>query len=499
VAENLETGTSATAVRTGAPCAAAELQATGRYVYWSCGANGPAGVFDQTRKVSTAVPSGQALLGDGYLVRQDSDSGELIRYDLATGTPATVAALAPSALADQRGITWAVDRFGGDMAYVDAAGTVHVVDPGIAPSAPAAGTAFSSGYGYLTFDDFGFWTGSYGLSRPVTGWTRTMTRISTGQVVSTETGGPTRVEILTTWDGYLANKKKAASGRYRYTVTVTPTAGARPVTINSGILTVDGGTPNYHSYSSTGEVSVLGIKPDGEGHWLAATSGQTLHDWGFMDDWNWGSRSHQINAMVPFGDFNNDGTNDLIARSGTGVLRAYLRIGGGFSDGKKATIGKGWNRYNAILTSGDLTGDGNADLLARDKKGKLWRYNGTGKKKFAGRVALAGNYTSYSRVIGPGDINGDGRADLLVVSKSGRMFSAEGTGKGTFGQLSKVSAGWNKYNVVIGVGDLNEDGHPDLLARDKAGVLWRYLGTGKGGYATRQKVGSTYKRFSHLF
>jgi hypothetical protein len=499
MAKNLATGKSATAVPTGAPCVAAELQATGRYVYWSCGANGPAGVYDRTRKKSITVPAGQSLLGDGYLVRHDSGTGELVRRDLAAGTNATVApAMAPSALTDQRGITWAVDRFGGDIAYVDAAGTVHVVAPGVAPSAPAAGT-INSGFGLLTFDASGAWRGYYDLTRPVAGWTMTMARISTGKAVATETGGPTRSGIFTSWDGYLAKKKKAASGRYRYTVTVTPTVGAKPVAINSGILVVDGGTPNHHSYASTGETSVLGITSAGEGHWLWATSGKALRDWGYTDEWSWGSRSHQINAVVPFGDFNNDGSNDLIARSGTGVLRAYLGISGGFSDGKKVTIGKGWNGYTAILSSGDLTGDGNADLLARDKKGKLWRYNGTGKKKFAARVGLARNYTSFSRVIGPGDINGDGRADLLVVNKSGKMYSEYGTGKGTFGKLRKISSGWKKYKVVIGVGDLNEDSRPDLLARDNAGVLWRYLGTGKGGFAARQKVGSGYKKFAHLF
>jgi hypothetical protein len=58
---------------------------------------------------------------------------------LATGTDATVATIARGTPADQRGITWAVDRFGGDIAYVDAANAVHVVDSGVAPAAPAAG------------------------------------------------------------------------------------------------------------------------------------------------------------------------------------------------------------------------------------------------------------------------------------------------------------------------------------------------------------------------
>jgi hypothetical protein len=498
-AKNLYTGKSATAVPTGAPCVAGELQATGRYVYWSCGANGPAGVYDQTRKVSATVPAGESLLGDGYLVRHDSGTGDLVRYDLATGTAATVTTTARGSLADDRGITWAVDRFGGDIAYVDAANAVHVVDSGVVPTAPAAGTVTTSTDGWVDFGPYGTWSVNYCLSRPVAAWTLTVTQVSTGKVVATRTGGPNRVMIFTSWDGYLTNKKKASSGHYKYTTTVTATVGATPVTIDSGTLRVEGGTPNLHSYESDGQPSILGVKSNAEGHWLDATTGAALRDNGWTEDWHWGSSSSQINAMVPFGDVNNDGMNDLIARSGTGVLRAYLGIGQSyFSGAKTVTIGSGWNQYNAILTSGDLTGDGIADLLARDKNGKIWRYNGTGKKSFAARVALSGTYKSFTRVIGPGDINGDGRADLLVVSSAGDLSAAYGTGKGTFGALHKVSSGWKGYNVVISAGDLNEDSHPDLLARDTAGVLWRYLGTGKGGFAARQKVGTGYQKYTHL-
>jgi hypothetical protein len=497
--KNLATGKSATALPTGAPCVATELQATARYVYWSCGTSGPAGVYDQVRKVSVPVPAGQSLLGDGYLVQHDSGTGDLIRIDLATGAAATVATIARGSLADDRNITWAVDRFGGDIAYVDTANTVHVVDPGIAPTAPAVGVFSTSTDNWIDYGSYGTWSVDYYLSRPVASWTLTVTQVSTGRVVATRTGGPNRVSIFTSWDGYLTNGKKVSSGHYKYTTTAAATPGAAPVTIDSGTLRVQGGIPNLHSYDADGEPAILGVKANAQAHWLTATTGAALHDNGYTEDWHWGSKSSQVNAMVPFGDVNNDGMNDLIARSGTGVLRVYLGIGQSYFNGAKTvTIGSGWNQYNAILTSGDLTGDGIADLLARDKNGKIWRYNGTGKKSFSGRVALAGTYKSYTRVIGPGDINGDGHADLLVVSSAGVLSAAYGTGKGTFGGLHKVSSGWKGYNVLISAGDLNEDSHPDLLARDSSGGLWRYLGNGKGGFAARQKVGTGYQKYTHL-
>lgn len=52
-------------------CLPTDLQVTGRYVYWSCGPNKPAGVYDQTTHGQQDVPRGYARLADGYLVSQD--------------------------------------------------------------------------------------------------------------------------------------------------------------------------------------------------------------------------------------------------------------------------------------------------------------------------------------------------------------------------------------------------------------------------------------------
>ena len=41
-------------------------------------------------------------------------------------------------------------------------------------------------------------------------------------------------------------------------------------------------------------------------------------------------------------------------------------------------VERGWQGYTAVLRAGDLTGDGRADLLARDASGWLWLYPGEG-------------------------------------------------------------------------------------------------------------------------
>jgi hypothetical protein len=100
-------------VPTGASCAATDVQATDLYVFWSCGSNGPAGVYDLVSGSTTAMPAGQYLLGEGYVVRHEADGD----------------------LTDDRGITWTVDKHSGDVAYVDSQNAVHIVDPGVGAAA----------------------------------------------------------------------------------------------------------------------------------------------------------------------------------------------------------------------------------------------------------------------------------------------------------------------------------------------------------------------------
>ncbi|MGW9029485.1 hypothetical protein ACWGQ5_36290 [Streptomyces sp. NPDC055722] len=130
-------------VDTGAPCIPSELQAAaGRWIYWSCGSSGPAGVYDLTKHTEVSVPSsGPAQLGDGYVVEHDRTAGKLELTDVHTGKAVTseLTDLPAGHLADDRRATWAVDRYsGGGIAYLDAQDDIHIVDPHI-PASTASG------------------------------------------------------------------------------------------------------------------------------------------------------------------------------------------------------------------------------------------------------------------------------------------------------------------------------------------------------------------------
>ncbi|MEU9397548.1 VCBS repeat-containing protein [Streptomyces sp. NPDC048324] len=55
--------------------------------------------------------------------------------------------------------------------------------------------------------------------------------------------------------------------------------------------------------------------------------------------------------------------------------------------------------YNAVTGVGDITGDGRADLVARDATGTVWRYNGNGKGSFGSVMKIATGRKGYKAVM----------------------------------------------------------------------------------------------------
>ncbi|UZK55261.1 hypothetical protein NEH16_14990 [Streptomyces drozdowiczii] len=201
-ATDLQTKKVVETAATGAPCVIKEVHAVGRWVYWNCGTTGAAGVYDRTAKKSFTVPSGPALVGDGYLVRHDRSAGELLLTDFHTGkaaAPRAIAALPAGKTADQRRLTWAVDKFGGDIAYLDAAQTLHIVNSGV-PAQPLAKIASDVGDAYMDIkgvNGLEAWNSTWQFNKPVT-WTYTV-KDWTGRTVRTLKGvtGPRRTSTGT--------------------------------------------------------------------------------------------------------------------------------------------------------------------------------------------------------------------------------------------------------------------------------------------------------------
>ncbi|WOI58821.1 FG-GAP-like repeat-containing protein [Streptomyces fradiae] len=190
-----------------------------------------------------------------------------------------------------------------------------------------------------------------------------------------------------------------------------------------------------------------------------------------------------------FADMNGDAQADVVVRDKAGRLW-FLR-----GDGSGQLIGNsGWNVFNGLVRHGDYSGDGHEDVIAREAStGRLWLYTGTGSGTLSGRTLIGNSgWNAMSRLVGYGDLTGDGRTDLLAVEKStGRLWLYPGTSTGSLGARKLIgNGGWNAMNALVGAGDMNGDGRPDLIAREAStGKLWLYPG-GTGALGARVLVGS---------
>ncbi|MFF3216028.1 FG-GAP repeat domain-containing protein [Streptomyces sp. NPDC002886] len=203
-------------------------------------------------------------------------------------------------------------------------------------------------------------------------------------------------------------------------------------------------------------------------------------------------------------DFDDNGSADVLDRDSAGRLwlsdTAYYKEYGQLTAQSRRLIGSGWNVYDRIEATGNIGGTAVGDLVARDKTGVLWLYQGNGRGGFAARTKVGAGWNTYERIAAGSDLNGDGRPDLLATDKAGVLWYYKGTGSATapFAPRTKIGGGWQNFNDLTAVGNIAGGSAGDLLARDKAGVLWLYLGKGDGTFTAPTRIGAGWGQYQHL-
>ncbi|ROQ31817.1 N-acetylmuramoyl-L-alanine amidase [Streptomyces sp. PanSC19] len=212
------------------------------------------------------------------------------------------------------------------------------------------------------------------------------------------------------------------------------------------------------------------------------------------------------NTVTPLTALRADGTGDAVARDASGVLWYYQGSGNPSAPFKaRLRTGGGWQIYDRIIGVRDLTGDSKPDVIAREKSGVLWLYKGTGTPAvpFAPRVKIGTGWQIYNDIVSTGDLTSDGKADLIGRDSTGALWLYKGTGSATtpYAARVKVGTGWQIYNSITGPSDLTGDGKVDFVARDGAGALWLYKGTGSATapYAARVQVGPGWQSYNLIF
>ncbi|UYQ63079.1 hypothetical protein [Streptomyces peucetius] len=242
---DLSTGRQLGTHHLGSDCVPQELQAAGRWLYWSCGADGPAGVYDRTTRMSKAVPSDEALLGDGYVVTHDKRAGQLVLTEVhSEETVRRIVGELPDTGISQRHVRWSVDRFGGHLAYVDAHEQVHVVAGGV-PAQPLSvldETTSTDVKGDVAWQTR---LTRLRLSKPVSGWSMTVRSNATGRTAHIS-GGDTRGLLEAKWDGRDDSGALMPNGMYTWELTAQAADGVGSAVRRSGVARLTGAAPAEH-------------------------------------------------------------------------------------------------------------------------------------------------------------------------------------------------------------------------------------------------------------
>lgn len=266
----------------------------------------------------------------------------------------------------------------------------------------------------------------------------------------------------------------------------------------TAVATLALAAPAAADWSGDGAADVLAVHPDGRLLLYRGTGAGAFQGGGEGIGSGWG----QFNALLT-GDWTGDGHPDILARPSDGRLLLYRGNGaGGFATGQAEQIGSGWGSFTALLLPRDWDGDGKPDILARDGDGRLLMYRGNAAGGFiTGRAEQIGSgWGPFTALLAPGDWSGDGHADLLARQSDGALIMYRGDGQGGFAGRAQIGSGWQSFTALMAGGDFSGDGRPDILARAEDGRLLMYRGDGDGGFVTgsAEQVGSGWQSLAGL-
>jgi len=255
------------------------------------------------------------------------------------------------------------------------------------------------------------------------------------------------------------------------------------------------------------------------------------------------------NFLVAIGDFNADGTPDLLATNDfnttsvslgrgdgtfqTSQLYAYSSLsatnivtadfnGDGFPDIAQSIVGDASkiginlgsshgvlgattlmtpgscaNNYVEWIATGDVNGDGKADLVAalqdasfagcQDNTVAVLEGLGTGKFKASAYYPTGS--TAQEQIIYLVDVNGDGKLDIVTGNADGSISVLLNKGNGTFdpGVLNTGLTSVFNYGVYLTFADFNGDGKIDIAASgyvNQPAALYVLPGNGDGTFGT---------------
>ena len=235
-----------------------------------------------------------------------------------------------------------------------------------------------------------------------------------------------------------------------YPRTATDWTPNAPTTVGTGFGTTAGslvytGLLEPGDVNGDGSPDLIGRRSDGS-MWLLA-----------------GNCTGSFNAAVKLaatttdpiapGDFNGDGHPDLLDKHADGTLWMLAGTGSG-SFTAPTQVGAGWGSLQ-ITAAGDFNHDGAIDLIARPSTGDLLLYEGNGTggwKTVTGGIdtGLALTAANDPQLFGVGDLSGDGNADLVAIDSAGTMYRYNGNGASSLSNTAtRIGGSWSPASLVV--------------------------------------------------
>ncbi|MCE7482849.1 FG-GAP-like repeat-containing protein [Microbacterium profundi] len=212
----------------------------------------------------------------------------------------------------------------------------------------------------------------------------------------------------------------------------------------------------------------------------------------YFTDW-FGSTQVPVSAVPTLSSVNT--SSYITAVDSSGTLWGYPFSKRVWGDRKQLATGIAAGA--TAMAVGDLSGDGNRDLVLKQPSGvSIMSGTGTG---FSAPTPLALDWSSVVLSTAAGDFDSDGIADVITTAANGDLMLWRGTDRGTMLAGVRIGWGWASMNALVGGLDLNRDGNTDIIARDTSGRLWGYYSNGSGGWSGQQQLGHGWGGLSAIF